>query len=155
MPRPTETVENQDTAVTQVVSTPAQEPSESLETPTGTNGAAEAPQAVQARRTRRTIVPPPGVTLGVMEEIQPGEPPKSATGRAGRSPDPKTLKAIETLQANPGKWYKIGVFGSAASPDGMWKNAGVTFKNVSLPEGLFERWAAIDPPKGSGDNEAA
>lgn len=151
MPRPTETVESQNTGV---VSTPAEEPSESLEAPTGTNGAVEAPQAVQARRTRRTIVPPEGVTLGVLEEIEPGEPPRAATGRSGRSPDPKTIKAIQKLQENPGKWYKIGVFGSAASPDGLWKNAGITFKNISIEGGLFERWAALNPVKGEQSESA-
>lgn len=152
MPRPVETTDTADQ--TQVVSTPAELPQEAPQEATGTNGAAENPEAVRARRVRRTITPPDGVTLGVMEEIQPAEPPRSGASRAGRSPDPKTLKAIQTLQENPGKWFKVGVFGSAASPDGMWKQAGVTFKNISTGDGLFERYAAIDPTKDSG-NEAA
>jgi hypothetical protein len=152
MPRPTSEVETPaDDAVENAPTTIDVPEAEQENAPAA---AAESNGAAKPRRTRRTIVPPEGVTLGVLEEIVPGEPPRAATGRAGRSPDPKTVKAIQVLQENPGKWYKIGVFGSAASPDGLWKNAGVTFKNISMPEGLFERWAALNPVKGESPEAA-
>lgn len=140
MPRPTQTVDDvteDQVPETQVISTPADDSNRPAAEPTAeSNGK-------RPRRPRRTIVPPPGITLGVMEDIEPGTPPPRTRRGAGRNVDPKTIKAIEKLRANPGQTFKIGVFGSAASPDGAWKEAGVVFKNVSLGDGLFERWAHI------------
>lgn len=117
------------------------------------NQTAESPTPVAdvptASRNRARRAAPDGVTLGLIAPVK-AELPKR-TGGPGKGVSQETLAAIALLEANKGDWYLIGVFGSATSAVGVWKDHGVVFKNRKREDGMFDRYASIPVAEVTAD----
>lgn len=101
----------------------------------------EAP-AERVPRVRRAV--PEGVTVGLLDAPVPVDAPP-VVQRRGRKVDPKSMELIETMKANLGQWYLIGVFQSNANPTkgSVYEAAGVVFSNTRREDGCFDRFARI------------
>lgn len=113
------------------------------------NSNGEKPKRVM--RPRRPA--PHGVTIGLTDEPTPvAEPPVpqrgpgGGTGR-GRSVDPRTVKLVETLKANPDQWYQVGIFmtNQAPSEKSALGQHGFVFRHTRNDDGVTYTRYAMSP----------
>lgn len=139
MPRIREDVGQDPAQVAATVDAPAEPVGDAVEAP---------------KRSRRPA--PEGVTLGLLDAPEPvTELPTGVagpSGRRGKPVDPRTMQTIAAVQAQPGSWFKIGVYRSAQNPtkDSELGKHGFKFNNVRNEDGTFTRYAMLPV-----DNDAA
>lgn len=107
-------------------------------------------EATEVRQRRQF---PPDIAIGISTELEFVDAPPAVKSRAGLPMRASRWPSVlESLRANPGRWARVGSFGSATNRPRTLKDAGVRFRVVSRSEHsaqanavviVFDLWACF------------
>lgn len=109
--------------------------------------------AADSARQRREI--PSDIATGPVADLQFADAPPAFARERGGQRISRWAPVLNTLQANPGQWAKIGTFASATNRPKLLKDAGIKFRVISRTEHshltgttvvLFDLWACYPAP---------